>query len=402
MRKKMIILPKLNDCTGDLKKKWFVYFSVRNPASDKMQRFKIYGKLSAFKDAEKRTRAGELLCNEYVQKLKHGWSPFTDDSKVIYDDHLEYDKITRIYGRQRAANKTIKYYANKFLETLIGHIDKDGTLPTYKSKMRIFCMWVDAQHMGENDATSINNDNVVAFFRWLIDDQKRSRKTVGTYRQILQSFFEWLVKEKVYVSNPVHDLPNTDTLNDQSPAPIHGADVSIFKEALKHDPQLSLAVQFQYYCALRPGKELRLLKIKNIDFARNLVTILRTEAKKGITRTVVIPECFMEELRNEYQLHKYDREYFVFGKNGEPGPDNLGKNNMRFRFNKVRELLGMPIEYKFYSWKHTGAVQASLSGIPDKHIQMQMGHTSLATTEKYLRKMVGHQSDFLKNKYPEF
>jgi integrase len=61
----------------------------------------------------------------------------------------------------------------------------------------------------------------------------------------------------------------------------------------------------------------------------------------------------------------------------------------------------MPAMYKFYSWKHTGAVEASLSGIPDKHIQMQLGHTSLETTSRYLRKMTGFQSDFLKNKYPE-
>jgi len=30
-RKKMIILPRLNNCSGDLSKKWFVYYSVRNP-----------------------------------------------------------------------------------------------------------------------------------------------------------------------------------------------------------------------------------------------------------------------------------------------------------------------------------------------------------------------------------
>lgn len=399
-RKKMIILPQLNNCGGDIEKRWFVFYSVRNPANDKMHRFKVYGLLHKFKDPITRTEAGEQLCHEYSEKLRHGWSPFNDCSEVIYDDHLEYDRISRIYGIRRAANKTIRYYASKYLETLIGRIDKEGTMPTYQSKIRIFCMWIDSRSIGENDASTIDNKTIVEFFRWLIGDQKRSRKTVGTYRQVLQSLFEWLVKEKVFISNPVHDLPNTDLINDQSPSPIHGADIEAFKNALQEDPQLWLAVQFQYYCALRPGKELRLLKIKNIDFARGLVTVNRTEAKKRITRTVVIPEVFLLQLRYEYKLNTYDRELYVFGHNGQPGKDHLGKNNMRFRFNAIREKLGMPVEYKFYSWKHTGAVNASLAGIPDKHIQLQLGHTSLETTNRYLRKMTGHQSEFLKNQFP--
>ena len=97
---------------------------------------------------------------------------------------------------------------------------------------------------------------------------------------------------------------------------------------------------------------------------------------------------------------QYDKEFFVFGKTGIPGPENLGKNNLRYRFNDIRKKLGMPLEYKFYSWKHTGAVQASLSGIPDSHIQRQMGHSSIDTTSRYLRKMTGFQSDFLRNRFP--
>lgn len=400
-RRKMIILPKLNDCNGDLSKNWFVHYSVRNPKSDKMERFKIYSGINKYHTVDARINASLQICQELDRKLKNGWSPFVDDSQVIYEDHLQYDKISRIYGKKRAANKTLRYYASQFIESIIGKIDTEGTLPTYQSKIRIFCMWIDSRSMGANDVSTITNDTIVAFFRWLITDQKRSRKTVSTYRQVLQSLFEWLVKQKVFISNPVHDLPNTDLINDQAPSPIHAADIESFKEAFQKDPQLWLAVQFQYYCALRPGRELRLLKIKNIDFARGLVTVNRAEAKKRITRTVVIPEVFLKELRTTYKLNGYPKDFYVFGINGEPGTELLGKNNLRFRFNKIREELNMPVEYKFYSWKHTGAVNASLAGIPDKHIQLQLGHTSLETTNRYLRKMTGHQSNYLKNEFPE-
>ncbi len=365
-----------------------------------MERFKVSQGLNRFHTVEDRTSAAEELCKDLEIKLKRGWSPFWDDSHVIYEDHLAYDKISRIYGKKRSANKTMHFFANKYMEWLVGRIDTDGTLPTYQSKIRIFCMWIDAKGMGENDISTITNKIIVEFFKWLIDDQRRSRRTITAYRQVLQAMFEWLVHEKVFISNPVHDLPNTDFINDQSPVPIQATDIGIFKEALSADPQLWLAIQFQYYCALRPGRELRLLKIKNIDFARGLVTVARAQAKKRITRTVVIPEIFLHQLRTVFKLHTYAKELYVFGKNGEPGLFHLGKNNMRFRFNAIRKELGMPLEYKFYSWKHTGAVNASLAGIPDKHIQLQLGHTSLETTDKYLRKMTGHQSTFIKNDFP--
>ena len=42
MVKKIAILPKLYDANGNIKKKWFVFFSYRNPADGKMKRFRIF------------------------------------------------------------------------------------------------------------------------------------------------------------------------------------------------------------------------------------------------------------------------------------------------------------------------------------------------------------------------
>lgn len=399
-RKKLIVLPVLYDGGGNIDQRWYVYYAVRDSRTDKLVRFKVYNGLNNIRDVDERRKLGDEICREIEQKLKVGWSPFDDNSKVIYEDQIGYDKITRIYGKRRAENKTIRYYGSKYIEYITPTIDPEGTLPTYQSKIRIFCMWIDSRGKGDDCVTTITNETIIEFFKWLIDDQKRAKKTIGTYRQVLQNMFEWLIKQRVFLSNPVHDIPTTININDQSPSPIHNDDISVFKEAMSGDEQLWLAAQFQFYCALRPGKELRLLKIKNIDFGRGLITVNRTQAKTRVTRTVVIPDIFLTKLKNEYNLQGYDKEYYVFGKDKMPGPENLGKNNLRFRFNKIRKELGMPLEYKFYSWKHTGGVAASLAGVPDKHIQMQMGHTSLATTEKYLRKMRGYQSDYLKHKYP--
>lgn len=398
-REKLIILPKLCDCGADLKKQWFIYYSVRNPRTGKMERKREYAGLSAYPDERSRRQAAEIFMQERAQRLRQGWTPFADDETVIFNDSIEYSNIARIYGRRRSQNRGLRYWCSRWIEAINGQLDPSGTLPTYTSKLRIFSNWIDSRATG-NDVTSIDNATVVAFFRWLIDEQKRSAKTVHDYRYILAGLFEWLVRQKVFLLNPVHDIPRCTRVCDHSPSPIHELDIAIFKEEIQKDPQLWLAVEFQYYCALRPGRELRLLRIQDIDFGRGQVTVRRSQAKTKVTRTVIIPRQFLQELRTTHNLMNYPRDFYVFGTGGQPGNMHLGKNNLRFRFNEIRKRLNMPTDYKFYSWKHTGGVQASHSGIPTNHIQMQMGHSSITTTEQYLRKMTGSDSRFLKEQFP--
>ena len=50
IRKKMIILPQLYNADGNISKTWFVYYSVRDPRSGKMIRFKIFKEIGKTND----------------------------------------------------------------------------------------------------------------------------------------------------------------------------------------------------------------------------------------------------------------------------------------------------------------------------------------------------------------
>ena len=82
-RKKLVVLPVLYDCGGDIEKRWYVYYSVRNPQNDKLVMFKVYDRLKSINNEKARRKFGNDICNEFAQKLKLGWSPFDDDLKVI-------------------------------------------------------------------------------------------------------------------------------------------------------------------------------------------------------------------------------------------------------------------------------------------------------------------------------
>jgi len=400
-RKKLIRLPHLNDAGGDTSKQWYVEYAVRNPKTDKMERFRVYEGLSYPVPAQ-RLIVAEQTINELSEKLKNGWSPFGRDDRYVYQDQLVYTEISKVYGKMRSANGTVRFYASEWLKEIANKVDSDGTLPTYKGKLRLFCTWLESKGYGENDVTSVTNEIVVRFFDYIIDDLKYSGNTVRKYRQILQNLFESLIDQKKIKENPVRKIRQCNRINDEAPRPIMDMDLNDFRETIKKDdPQLWLALSFEYYCFLRPGKEVRLMKIGNIDFARGTIFTERTRNKTKTEKTVTIPFVFLKELRDDWKLHTYPRDYYVLAKGGMPGTVPLYKNDLRYRFNKYRTKLNMPQEYKLYSWKHTGNARADdCPEITLRDMQKQNGHTSVQTTEKYIRNKLGTVSKVIQEHFP--
>lgn len=401
-RNKIAILPRSNNCGGDLSKKWFVYYSYKDPRNGQMKRFKTYEGLHKIKDFQKRTDASEKLCADILYKIKNGWNPFIDDEKSVYEDQLQYNAVARVYGQRRASNKTVRYFASEF----INEIKKDGvlgeeTIRTYTSKLRIFDIWLECRNFSGDDISSVDNDLIIDFFNFIIDKRNLSGNSVKKYRQILRNMFEFARKKKAIINNPVYDIPECRRVNDQSPRPIADYDIIQFKEVImKEDPQLWMAIEFEYYCFLRPGKELRFLQVKDIDFARGTINVDKIRSKTNLERFPTIPLVFLNKLR-EMKLHQQPKNYFIIGKDGVPGPDPLSKNTLRNRFRHFRIKLNMPESYKFYSWKHTGNGRAADAGINTKDLQEQNGHTSILTTEKYMRYKIGKVCKEIREFFPE-
>jgi integrase len=398
MRTKLIILPKLNRCADNPKKQWFVYYSCRDPRSGKMVRFRHYDGFSGLSVPEKLLH-GQRLIEQYASRLRTGWSPFNDDQEIIYDDHIDYQSISEIYGTRRTGNRTARVWMSKFLEFLKPAISI-ATYQTYQSKFRIFQIWLEKEKIANNDITTIDQFILVNFFHFLINIKKISKVTHQKYKVNLSSFFEYLISQKIILRNPVYDLPQCNRINDQASRPIQREDIEIFKKEMIKDPELWLAVQFEFYCALRPGHEIREMKIKDIDFISGTVRVDRTRAKTRNERMVTIPRQLLVQLREPYRLHEYNKEYFVFGKYGIPGPEFIGKNKLRYKFTSIRKRLNMPLEYKFYSWKHTGAVEADQADIPMKDISLHLGHTSLRSTDFYFRNKKVGTSKAIRENYP--
>jgi len=399
-REKFAILPSLYDFGGSMNPdhKWYVQFSVKDPKSGRMVRKKLYSGFAKLKHKHERYALAKQLIQEYTDKLTAGWNPLVDDKKSLYTDQLQYKNAAKIYLDQKLGNSTLNFHINQFLKTIAGL--HPNTVSTYTSKLRVFQMWCNKEGMAESDITAFDNKLIKAFFTYLNNERQSSKTTYNKYKQILFALFEQVADEGKIVVNPVQRLPKCTRVVDREPKPINDEDVKVFMDRIKNNKQMFLFVLFEYYCLMRPG-EIRLMKISWIDFGRKIINIPKEINKTKRSKTPIVPTDFMKILREDYQLHLYNKDFYVIGKeNGEPGPVHLGKNTIRTRFNVIRKELKMPVDYMLYSWKHTANVRLERQNVSNYDRMMQNGHTSIVTTEKYTRNKTGFKSDVLENNYP--
>lgn len=396
MRKKIATVPVLvTPEKGD----WYVYFSVRNPLTGKMVPQKIYRGFKQCGSIAEKRRWGTRLVSEYTEKLKQGWSPLYDDTRVIYSDELEYHHLASQLSKIKKTVKNSRYYLSDFLVWKQPTVSKK-TYETYTSKIRIFCSWIENSGYGDYDVSSINNKIILDFFNFLIVDQKLDRVTVIKYMQMVREYFRYLLNKGKISVNPVFDVPIPVKTKDCAARPINDADIRLLLEAARvQDPQLYMAMLFQFYLALRPGSEMRLMKIMDLDLYNKIATVVYENAKKD-RRTIDIPVQLVKLCR-EFGIDGYNREFFIFGRKHCPGPEPVGKNTLPKRFNMLRTQLGLPSIYKFYSWKHTGAGKLLASGRTIEEIKRHLGHAHIESTDYYVRRHFGNRNEKIINEYPD-
>ncbi|MDR0694340.1 MAG: tyrosine-type recombinase/integrase [Prevotellaceae bacterium] len=407
-RKKILVYPHLCNRKGDLRKKWYVEISQRNPRTNEMERRRFETledvNINSFSTADERRQFGEKIVADLRQKLETGWTIFNDTTRVVYEDQTQYALEARVYKKMVESNLNAVYWLARYIEEALKPSGlRAETLTTYISRYRIFRLWLESKGYASIDITAINNEKIIAFFTYLRNERKLSKRTYNSYIEILIVFFNFVVKQKGITANPVHSLPENYMFKDMGAERIQRDDLRrIFQLMDRDDKQLALACRFELYCGLRPGYEVRLLRVGDIDFREGYskVRVLAFNAKKKQRREVVIPDNFLKYLIEEWHLQDYDKNLFVFGKNGQPGEHCIGKNNLRYRFNKIREKLGLPLEYKFYSMKHTGATMLAEQGKPIINIRDHLGHTSIATTEHYLNRHGVNNSQTIRHNFP--
>lgn len=398
-RAKEIIYPHLNDCKGDVNGVWYVEYSVLNKLTGEKPRPRIYEGFEKYTTYEEKKAYADKIIEEYTEKLKSGWRPW-DNDKIEFEDLLTYYNATHFKGNKTQKTSYIQPLFTEYLKWIAPSY-AESSLQDHISKLRQFSQYLDAKGILEKDIYYYDYGVIVEFLRTLAVERKYAERTIQKYKQVLYKFFSYLKKErKIITLNPLaDDIPRLGQIVDMAPAGM-GSDyrVMLKEEILKEDPELWMACCFIYYTTIRPS-ELRFLKIKQININSGSLTVFNDIAKGRRTETIDIPDELLKLITDEWRLQDYDRELYLFGIGGGPGFIPLGKNTMRYRFNKFRDRLNLPKEIKYYSWKHSGAQELADSGASTYELQRHLRHKHLSTTEEYLKKRVGQRSKKIKHNF---
>jgi integrase len=398
-RKKEITWPHVNNCKGNMKKQWYVEFVLTHPISGEKIQKRIYEGFNELTTYYERMELADKYIDEWTNKIESGWRPWAELKP--FSDELAY-KNSQTFSPGLSTEKSyIKPMISDYLKHKTPEVNK-STLDDYRSKLRQFCFYLESEKCENRELSFYDNDFMVAFLRKL-HDKGMSRATVTKYRQVLSELFKFIRKiKKIKIDDPFdEDIPRLGKIVDMSPASIPERIREMFRrECEQDDPQLWLAINFVYFTAIRPRAELRFLKIKNINFSAQCVTVINELSKNNRTETIDIPDHLYNLIVDVWKLHLKDGELYVFGKNGQPGPDPLGKNTLGYRFVKVRERLGLPSDVKLYSFKHSSSQELVINNANIFDIQAHMRHKNLETTVEYLKKRFGNRNTYLKKNFP--
>lgn len=269
----------------------------------------------------------------------------------------------------------------------------------YYSHIMVFIDWLKKQRLSNIPIKKITDKNITDFF-YMLNRRGLDRTTCERYHLHIRSIFKYAVSHKELEKIPFNHVIFPRKKKDQGAQMISQEHLKpLLLEIKEKDPQLFLACMIQYYCFIRPGRELRFLKVGDIDLDKGLITVRQENAKNKTKQIVTMPEQLIN-ICKEYELDKINKSYYIFGKRRRVGISNISVNNLRERFNIFREKLGLPKEYKFYSFKHTGASMLHLSGISMRELMDQLRHTKLEATQHYLKKHCGIVNDRIRNNFP--
>lgn len=378
---------------------YFVEYRAYNPASDKLERFRVYKGFQFLKSHEAAVKHADKIIATLSVKLKAGWRPWKD-SDYIYRDEVEYHHLGETAGRDKQDKSHIRNYFSEYLSWKKNDVSPKS-FESYQSKIRLFTIWLEKNNYEHLRVGEISNDIMIEFFNYLIAKRKLDKLTVAKYKQNLYNLFDYLKRKKLITEIPLDYLPKATKLVDAAARPMTDRHIKLYLDYISEkDPQLLLASMFQLLLLCRPNRELRLMQIQDVDLVKK-VAYIRSETAKTEKRMIIMPNALVE-LAEKYDLHRYPGHYYIFGRGGKPGPDCVGVNYFNRKFSEAKKELSLPDTYKFYGFKHTGAGKLLESGATLAELMSHLGHSRFESTIRYVRRHFGERSEKIVNFKPDF
>ena len=100
-KKKNFSTPKIYSANGNLNKRWYVYYSYRNPETGLLQRMKnVYGGVNRYQTKEDRLIVLSVYRTKLLSLLKEGFNPFEDNSTLYENRERKKEDQMSVHNTQ--------------------------------------------------------------------------------------------------------------------------------------------------------------------------------------------------------------------------------------------------------------------------------------------------------------
>jgi integrase len=401
-KKKKFSTPKIYSANGNLAKRWYVYFSFRNPETGKLQRMKnVYGIANTYISKEDRLAVLTVYRIKLLKLLKAGFNPFEDNSKLYQErlhqkpetldtNNVELQKPKVSLDSKKEDQKTIMSfqeaftYGLKLKEKLIS----ETTRKSFENRINNFTKWVKESYPEIKTIEDIDKKLVMDFLNVMLD--KTSPRNRNNYRADLSSLMQTLEDNDILKSNFIKKIPILKATPQRNKTYSKKEQENIFKYLEERDKTLLLFIKFISYNFLRPIEVCR-LKVGDLDIKNKRIQF---KAKNSPLKTKIIPDLLLDELPGLSTLNK---DMYLFTPDGIGGQWDTDLNNKRDYFSKrfkrvVKDKFNLGKEYGLYSFRHTfitklyQELRKTFTPFEAKSNLMQItGHSSMKALDKYLR-----------------
>jgi len=218
----------------------------------------------------------------------------------------------------------------------------------------------------------LSKEDIRAFLVHLIVERKLSPNGLTGYCSGLRFFYNETLgwdEHKLFIPPRKKTAPLTEVFSPQEIVHLIGA-----ARGLKQRVLLMTA----YSAGLRV-RELVNLKINDIDPAR--MTLHIRQGKGGKDRYAILSENLLVELRVYWK--RYRPAVWLFPNRAKNGP--LSRNEAWHIFNSAKRRAGLKKGRGIHSLRASFATHLLEAGVDLRSIQFLMGHTSLLSTQRYLK-----------------
>lgn len=337
-----------------------VSYSVRHPQTDRFVRFRT--KFNNIPPGPHRMKAMNDMVREINTKLLHGWNP-------LLDQIAERGNYT--------INQGIDHFLKTFMPT------RHDSIRTYTSVTGIFRKYCIKHNLANKSCIYFTKENAIQFLAEVQRERNLKPRSYNNYMTMLRTMFNRLVEQQYCDKNPFADMRRRRAVEKNREVIPDELLIEIFNYLARNKPEFELICLLILHCGIRPA-EICNLKPANIRISHNVISFDASQTKNKKAESVTVPDHIM--IRLAHHISGAGKESYVFAKDTHlmPGRHKMNPRALSKIWDRMRNAIDIPVEYKLYSLKDTGATKFAYIITP-KELKDQMRHASIDQTNTYIQ-----------------